>query len=338
MIPGYTKTAFMKLAAEQYIISSGDTLEGLDRRHNVPVGTFKKLNPGVIPEKLRVGAKLNLPPGVKPIYRTRQQPVANKNSYVRTRPAGVKLVYFPTVEQHGSAIRYSEHAGTPVERQMIRTKVKPEIDPVTKKYKDYSTAFGWGQITGSTGRGFMDDPVYGEYMRRKHGVFWDTYMDPMYKGFKDWSDTWHSKTLPIPTHKVWGFGGHGNFPRDQWENYDKFAYDIMKLKIMEHNRSRGMRDRASMSPEEYTRRQVRYWSGPQKDDYMEKYLDHLYKTNPELFSDYQVPALTPEQLVQKRKSMGYPNTMTDEEIQRKWNEAVRYRLKNRSTIFNPTLD
>jgi serine-type D-Ala-D-Ala carboxypeptidase/endopeptidase (penicillin-binding protein 4) len=48
-------------AARRYTIRSGDTLDGIARRHNTTVAALQRANPGVDPRRLRPGRTLNLP-------------------------------------------------------------------------------------------------------------------------------------------------------------------------------------------------------------------------------------------------------------------------------------
>ncbi len=48
-------------APEYHTVAKGDTLYGLARHYDVTVAEFMEFNPGLIPEDLRIGAKLLIP-------------------------------------------------------------------------------------------------------------------------------------------------------------------------------------------------------------------------------------------------------------------------------------
>lgn len=48
-------------AATSYVIQSGDTLSGISKRYNVKMSAILAANPGLKPEKIRIGKKINIP-------------------------------------------------------------------------------------------------------------------------------------------------------------------------------------------------------------------------------------------------------------------------------------
>lgn len=47
--------------AAYHTIASGDTMQGLDKRYGLPIGSFEKANPGLNYNKLQIGQRVNMP-------------------------------------------------------------------------------------------------------------------------------------------------------------------------------------------------------------------------------------------------------------------------------------
>jgi LysM repeat protein len=100
------KTTPTASRASYHTIASGDTMQGLDKRYGLPIGSFERANPGLDYNKLQIGQRVNMParqvaspapapaprpatpkpqpqrPPVKPVVQTKdRQPFAGPSEY-----------------------------------------------------------------------------------------------------------------------------------------------------------------------------------------------------------------------------------------------------------------
>ena len=279
MIPGYTKKAFMKLAAANgHRVSKNETFEKIDRMYNLPIGTMQKLNPGVNARSIRVGSTLNLPPGTTPIQP--QTTTTGKGGYTRTRPKGVYLMHMPSVDHMYGALEYAETAG-----MVDKSKGESWWRRTTDSTAPGSAAFGPLQITPYTmTHTFKNYPK----LRDRYGEWYDTHMLPMQQKFLV-----HGKNSKMKGYDAnYDYGGHGYWDPVHNDMYMRMAKDLIRIKGEYADGVFGTPD-ASRVADTRANNLIRAWRGKtfeEDPEYYEKAMDHLYKTHPYLFSDHQTTA------------------------------------------------
>ena len=77
-----------------YTVKSGDTLGHIALRMKVKLQTLKSLNPNIIPTKMKIGQKLNLPATLQPAP---VAPVAPVSSFTPQLDPATGLPVLPTV-------------------------------------------------------------------------------------------------------------------------------------------------------------------------------------------------------------------------------------------------
>ena len=235
---GMTKTAAPSRYAPQkapaaspstYVVQEGDMFEKLDRKYGSPLGTWQKSNPGVVPEKLRIGQRLNVP-----TIPAQPQPS-------RTLPVQQKYPEFtPEERAFYDAISYAETGGQ--SDPWIRTKVRTEVG---------STAWGPVQLT----RTKADD--YFERYKKQLGPgrkFYSNVMLPMYNKFSYYGNEPYKPGFD----KRWDYGGYGvRLTPEQQQEYRNMG----QMMMMRLDADEVRKNYPNGKPEDILRRRIQKWRG-----------------------------------------------------------------------------
>lgn len=293
MIPGYTKTAFMKLASGQYTIGPGDTFYAIERRHNLKPGTLERLNSGVDPKKLMPGSVINFPAGVKPIQ---AQPTATKSKGGYVVP---QLYHYPTHYTVGPALAYAETGSEP--NPWIRTKVRPKKywDDKKKRWIQLeSTAFGPDQVTKGLLTGALRD--YPEF-DKKWRPFVTEVMLPMYAlHFKN-SDAKAEGYDPI-----YGYGGTSGWDSKYNDQYKEMVADLRRITSAEALAEWNKLPEAERTINRLMDLNIYKWRRRTRDQdpsYYRKVYDHMAKNSPHLFDKaYKPSQIVPLQIPEDKRT------------------------------------
>lgn len=262
-----------------HTIAKGDTMQGLDKWYNLPIGSFEKANPNINYNRLQIGQRVNIPvmqtapaqrpgasvskPAAKAVYPrykasvTKTAPKASYKSFVARQ--SVPQQKFVGDQRFYNAIRFAETGSE--KNPWIRTRVAP---------KGGSSAFGPVQITRGKASDYFDR--FPSIMSGS-AEFYNTTMAPMYANFLK-----YGREPNKPGYeKRWDYGGYGqHLTPAQQESYRQ-----MGLAMMEADAQEARRLLPKGSDEELLLKRIELWRGvPYNEDpkYYNKVLSY-YRNN-----------------------------------------------------------
>jgi LysM repeat protein len=230
------------VAPTTYTIKRGDTFSALDKRYKLPMGSFQKANPSVVPTKMQIGQQLTIPnsPPQRVIPPEPRVPGVKYDTPPATKPAPKT---YSDDEAFRLALYYAETGS--FKNPYIRTLVQP------KNPKHVNTAYGRGQITQLKAKDYFNR--YPKQMASSK-PFYDKVMSPMYRKFIQYSRTPGVKQRG----GMWGYGGTGK----PFTAEDKANYDLMMDNMLSIDKQRAIK----MMPKEYTsdallNKRIQLWRG-----------------------------------------------------------------------------
>lgn len=240
-----------------YTIARGDTMQGLDKRFGLPIGSFEKANPDLDYRKLRIGQRINMP------ARQTEAPAADQSPDTPSpQSTTTPVVQFTGDQRFYDAIQAAETGS--MWNPWIRTRHAP---------KGGSSAYGPVQITGLKAADYIQR--FPEHMR---GIvqFYNQTMAPMYANFLK-----YGREPNKPGYdRRWDYGGYGQrlTPEQQAQ------YRQMGLSMMAADEQEARRLLPQGTPAQLLLKRIQLWRGvPYSKDprYYNTVLNHYRNSEPE---------------------------------------------------------
>jgi LysM repeat protein len=114
--------------ASEYTIVKGDTLAGIAKKSHVSVKALTEANPGLVPTKLKIGQKVQIPAAAAPSV-----PVVSGTAPVESASAGGEAIY--TVKSGDNLTKIAAHLGTTVKALRAANSLKTDSIKVGQKLK-----------------------------------------------------------------------------------------------------------------------------------------------------------------------------------------------------------
>ncbi len=112
----------------EYTIVKGDTLAGIAKKSHVSVKALTEANPGLVPTKLKIGQKVQIPAAAAP-----SAPVVTGAAPVEGASAGGEAIY--TVKSGDNLTKIATHLGTTVKALRAANSLKTDSIKVGQKLK-----------------------------------------------------------------------------------------------------------------------------------------------------------------------------------------------------------